>query len=156
MRSAKESAHLAWLDSVRGLAALAVVASHYVRGYDLPCRGGACDRLLSNTPLRIWWDGAAAVSLFFVLSGLVLSLRYFRAGAAGFSRADLAGYWLGRICRIWPPYLAALACSALLYQHYQAVSASLPGTLPQSNGWLPHMWGRPAGRSFCGTASCPP
>jgi hypothetical protein len=33
---------------------------------------------MTYAPLRVWWDGAAAVSFFFVLSGLVLSLRHFR------------------------------------------------------------------------------
>jgi len=138
--------HVAWLDSVRGLAALTVIGSHYVNSYDLPCRSDFCNRLLSNTPLHFWWDGGAAVSLFFVLSGLVLSLRHFRHGhSPDLSRFSLSDYCIGRVCRIWLPYLVALSLSALLYQHYQAVAANLPSTLPKQNGWLPVMWGRPAG-----------
>jgi peptidoglycan/LPS O-acetylase OafA/YrhL len=139
-------AQVAWLDSARGLAALTVVGSHYVNSYDLPCRSAGCSWLLSDTPLHLWWDGGAAVSLFFVLSGLVLSLRHFRHGVApdlaGFS---LGAYAVGRLCRIWLPYLAALAVSAPLYWHWQAALPSLPATLPRMNDWLPHVWGRPAG-----------
>jgi len=143
---AAHTAHVAWLDSVRGLAALTVIGSHYVNSYDLPCRSETCNRLLSNTPLHLWWDGAAAVSLFFVLSGLVLSLRHFRHGATpDLSPFKLGDYVVGRICRIWLPYLAVLGLSALLYPHYQAISASLPVTIPKQNAWLPYMWGRPAG-----------
>ena len=137
---------MAWLDSVRGLAALTVVGSHYVRAYDLPCRGEVCKRLLSNTPLHVWWEGGAAVSLFFVLSGLVLSLRHFRHGARpgwGLMRPGAyARYAIGRVCRVWLPYLAVLAVSALLYPHAQAGG---PPTLPLRNDWLPSFWARPAG-----------
>jgi peptidoglycan/LPS O-acetylase OafA/YrhL len=140
---------VAWLDSVRGLAALSVIGSHYVNSYDLPCRGDVCNRLLSNTPLHVWWDGGAAVSLFFVLSGLVLSLRHFRHGAtpdlSRFSLLSYGNFCIGRIFRIWLPYLAVLALSVPLYQHWQAVAASLPSTIPKQNGWLDIMWGRPAG-----------
>ena len=140
---------MAWLYSVRGLAALTVIGSHYVNSYDLPCRTDVCNRLLSNTPLHIGWDGGAAVSLFFVLSGLVLSLRHFRhaatPGLVYFKPRDYFIYCVERVCRIWPPYLAALALSAPLYQHWQATVASLPATTPKLNAWLPYMWGRPAG-----------
>ena len=139
-------AHVAYLDSVRGLAALTVIGSHYVNSYDLPCRSDFCNRLLSDFPLHVFWDGAAAVSLFFVLSGLVLSLRHFRHGAApDLSRFHLGEYFIMRVCRIWLPYLAVLCLSAVLYRHYQAVSGGWPATIPKQNEWLPSLWGRPAG-----------
>jgi peptidoglycan/LPS O-acetylase OafA/YrhL len=142
-QTAPPSTHVAWLDSVRGLAALSVIGSHYVNSYDLPCQSSLCAELLSNTPLHIWWDGAAAVSMFFVLSGLVLSLKYFRhtktPDLSGFS---LIGYLLGRVWRIWPPYLAALFISILLHQLYQATADFLPSTIPRQNDWLPLLWGR--------------
>lgn len=146
MAHSPSPAHVAWLDSVRGLAALAVIGSHYVNSYDLPCRSDFCNRLLSNTPLHVWWDGGAAVGLFFVLSGLVLSLRHFRhGGSPDLSRFSLGDYWAGRVCRIWLPYLAALALSALLHRHYLAAKADLPATLPRQNDWLPYLWDRALG-----------
>ncbi len=141
-----EATHVAWLDSVRGLAALTVIGSHYVNSYDLPCRSDLCDRLLSNTPLHLWWDGGAAVSMFFVLSGLVLSLRHFRHGPSpDLSRFSLSDYFIGRVCRIWLPYLVVLGLSALLYPYHQAVEAGQPITVPRQNEWLATLWGRPVG-----------
>jgi len=124
-----------------------VIGAHYVNSYDLPCQRDFCNRLLTYTPLHLWWDGGAAVSLFFVLSGLVLSLRYFRHGAsADLSIFNLAKYFIGRVCRIWLPYLVALSISALLYQHYQTVLFNPPVvTIPEQNDWLPYLWGQGAG-----------
>jgi peptidoglycan/LPS O-acetylase OafA/YrhL len=137
---------IAYLDSVRGLAALAVIGSHYVRAYDLPCRSTFCDRLLTYSPLHIAWDGGAAVSLFFVLSGLVLSLKHFRHSLTpDLSHYPLGAFILRRIFRIWPPYLMVLAISALFYQHYQRAYSSFLVTVPRHNAWLHSLWGRPAG-----------
>lgn len=134
-------AHIAWLDSVRGLAALTVVASHYVLSYDLPCASLACDRLLTYSPLRFWWNGSGAVSLFFVLSGLALSLKHFRRGAKpDLSRFDLAEFCLARFCRLWPPYAVALALNFGLYRLYRAVAPSFPETAPPRNDWIPYLW----------------
>jgi peptidoglycan/LPS O-acetylase OafA/YrhL len=137
---------IAYLDSVRGLAALAVIGSHYVRAYDLPCHSNFCDRLLTYSPLHIAWDGGAAVSLFFVLSGLVLSLKHFRHSLTpDLSHYPLGAFILRRIFRIWPPYLVVLAVSALLYSHYQRAYSSFPATVPRQNDWLHSLWGRPMG-----------
>ena len=138
--------HLAYLDSVRGLAALAVIGSHYVRAYDLPCRSSFCDRLLTYSPLHIWWDGGAAVSLFFVLSGMVLSLKHFRhTQNPTLTHVRLPAYILARLFRIWPAYLVVLSISALLYQRYPWASLSETSTIPKLNDWIPSLWGKPAG-----------
>jgi peptidoglycan/LPS O-acetylase OafA/YrhL len=130
--------HVSYLDSIRGLAALTVINCHYVESHDLPCRGMFCDYLLSETMLHLWWDGQAAVTLFFVLSGLVLSLRYFQhAHPPTLSVAALARYVISRIFRIWPPYLVALGISAAAYDHYQEMALSLPDTVPKQNDWIP-------------------
>ena len=39
----------------------------------LPCENKFCQQVLDYSPLNFWWDGGAAVSMFFVLSSLVLS-----------------------------------------------------------------------------------
>ncbi len=133
------SNHVAYLDTIRGLAAMAVITEHYVIAYGLPCREAFCRRVLDLPPLNFWWDGGAAVSMFFVLSGMVLSLKYFRLG----SRPDLqhfklANYMLNRLFRLWPPYLAVLGLSALLYLG----AADIPfvdAGLPPSR-WLTDTW----------------
>ena len=140
------SKHIACLDAIRGLAALTVIGSHYVRAYDLPCQTGQCNRWLTYTPLHIWWDGNAAVSLFFVLSGLVLALKHFsHCVTPDISRFPLIAFILSRIFRIWPAYLAILAISAMLNWQYPSNFSNFPVTTPKQNDWLPSLWGQPTG-----------
>jgi len=66
------------LDSLRGLAALSVVVNHFLN--ILP---GIFDNpndfwFLKYTPLHLFWAGHEAVIFFFVLSGFVLSLQFFK------------------------------------------------------------------------------
>ena len=131
--------HIAYLDSIRGLAALFVFSEHFVIAYGLPCESLLCRKILDDTPLHFWWDGGAAVSMFFVLSGFVLSLKYFRPG----HQPDLNGfnicqYTLGRLFRIWLPYCAVLIISAWLYTQ-NGSSPALSTLLPASD-WLLSMW----------------
>ncbi|MBM3202945.1 acyltransferase [Candidatus Woesearchaeota archaeon] len=132
--------HIAYLDSVRGLAALAVVSEHFIIAYGLPCTGSLCSQLLDYSPLHLWWDGTAAVSMFFVLSGLVLSLKYFREGHTpsleGFS---LRRYLVNRLFRIWPPYCAVWLLSALLYPIVTDTPLMQTEHLPL-DPWLSQMW----------------
>ncbi len=60
-------------------------------------------RTLHFPLLRVFNDGAAAVMLFFLLSGFVLALPYLRGRETSYRV-----YALRRICRIYPPYFAAL------------------------------------------------
>ncbi len=131
--------HISYLDTIRGLAALAVISEHYVIAYGLPCETPFCQQVLDFSPLHIWWDGSAAVSMFFVLSGLVLSLRYFRDG----HHPDMAEFHLGRFLinrmfRIWLPYLLVLLISAGLFT-YTFDSAIVQTSMP-ATAWITEMW----------------
>jgi peptidoglycan/LPS O-acetylase OafA/YrhL len=121
------------LDALRGIAAIIVVAKHYVDAFGLP----GWDRAMAHSPLGIWWDGPAAVSFFFVLSGLVLAFRHFRTtptpDLAGF---DYPGYIVARFCRIWLPYLAVLLITIPLVR----LSAQGVATLPASTPWFASIW----------------
>jgi peptidoglycan/LPS O-acetylase OafA/YrhL len=73
------------LDGLRGLAALSVMLLHYVLVF-APFLIGAFatqrhthfDRLIATTPLQLPTAGDFAVCIFFVLSGFVLSLSFFK------------------------------------------------------------------------------
>lgn len=133
------SQHLAYLDSVRGLAALTVLNEHFVIAYGFPCESKQCMYWLDYSPLHFWWDGTAAVSMFFVLSGLVLSLKYFRSGLApDTAQLNLMGFTLNRFIRIWFPYMVTLIVSALLY-HWLVNTPALVTALPASD-WMTTMW----------------
>ena len=131
--------HIAYFDSIRGLAALAVISEHYIIGYGLPCQGLLCEQVLDYSPLHFWWDGGAAVSMFFVLSGLVLSLKYFRHDSqVQLLDFGLSAYVIARLFRIWVPYCTVVLLSACLYQ----LSTSQPflNTALAPSPWLSGMW----------------
>lgn len=132
--------HLRHLDSLRGLAALTVITEHYLIAYGLPCTGRTCQSLLDTAPLNFWWNGATAVSMFFVLSGFVLSIKYFHSDhQPDLSRLQPLKYLVARLCRIWPPYLAAIVVAGLLYR--QLGGQPFPaGPLP-ADAWLSDTWG---------------
>lgn len=64
---------------------------------------------LVRSPLSLAWDGRGAVAVFFVLSGFVLSLPWFRDRALSYP-----AFIVRRICRIYLPYLVAVAFSMVL------------------------------------------
>jgi peptidoglycan/LPS O-acetylase OafA/YrhL len=131
--SGRDHKRLEHLDALRGIAAISVVANHYVNAFGLP----GAEWLMTRTPLHIWWDGPAAVSFFFVLSGLVLSFRHFRTTSApnldGFS---FTAYISARISRIWLPYLFVLLVSIPLVQF----SAQDVSTVPATTPWFARLW----------------
>lgn len=85
------------LDALRGLAAVTVVAHH--------------TRVVEHGPIPPWYlaplfAGPQAVSLFFVLSGFVLSLPYVRGRSQPYNI-----YAVRRITRIYLPFALAAALS---------------------------------------------
>src|SRR5438105_4722848 len=91
---------IAELDSVRGIAACVVLASHLV-GVPFYDYGAMYERGVSNAAY-------AAVIIFFVLSGFVL-VQPFLAGSVSYGR-----FVVRRFFRIYPPYIAAVAIALLV------------------------------------------
>lgn len=122
------------LDSLRGLAAISVIASHFVLGYQLP----SALKILSATPLHALWHGDGAVSFFFVLSGFVLS-RGFIFDSHAVKRFRFIEYGLKRIFRIVPLVLVVLTASlfarAFVLRHFD--------TIPAQTGWMKWFWWQP-------------
>jgi peptidoglycan/LPS O-acetylase OafA/YrhL len=101
MLTAPSAPRLHALDGLRGAAAVVVVAFHVVSFVKVPPR---FDAIWQATPFGALVNGPAAVHLFFVLSGCVLALSLARdAGPAGVAR-----FYVRRIFRIQPPYVAAV------------------------------------------------
>jgi peptidoglycan/LPS O-acetylase OafA/YrhL len=90
------------LDSLRGAAAMMVVLNHFFLASYSTGRGEDIVRFLAD-PLQ---NGPAAVSLFFVLSGFVLSIPVWRGKPQSYSV-----FLIRRVCRIYLPYLFALMLS---------------------------------------------
>jgi peptidoglycan/LPS O-acetylase OafA/YrhL len=120
------------LDSLRGLAALAVVFTHVLSlGPEL---APEVWRLLDATPLRAVHTGRAPVVFFFVLSGYVLALSLLRPDAPG-----PAVFALRRSLRLLLPVAGAVLLSAALRAlFYREPILDL--------GWdLRHLWAEPVG-----------
>jgi len=80
------------LDSIRGLAAIAVVFGHFC--LMLP----SLPNSIKFSPLRFLWAGGEAVIIFYVLSGYVLSMALYH------SKTNYWGYLIKRFVRIYIPY----------------------------------------------------
>lgn len=98
-QGADESRLLA-LDSLRAVAALAVLFYHYTEGYELIVRPHA-------TPVPKFALGYLGVDLFFVISGFVIAWTLQRS-------ASLSDFALGRVARLYPAYLACAALSGIV------------------------------------------
>lgn len=110
---------IAYLDSVRGLAALSVLIYHVNATYpQLPV-------LKSIIPFI--FNGSDAVALFFVLSGLVLSYRFFQYETP-IDDKTFKKYAIARLFRIYPA-LWFMLIIYYIYAHYQDGLALIPRTL---------------------------
>ncbi len=101
-----------YLDSVRGLASLMVVLYHFV-GWQFQGRPEWIHGL------SIVFNGSDAVSLFFVLSGFVLTYKYFRQDKSLPLQIDYPKYLIGRIFRLYPAFLVTLLVSFLWVNRQQ-------------------------------------
>jgi peptidoglycan/LPS O-acetylase OafA/YrhL len=114
------------LDSLRGLAAITVVFDHFSR---------ICPpqiiHVLDRTPLRLLLAGHQAVILFFLLSGFVLTLPYKQGDGP-----DYGPFLLKRVCRIYLPYLGALAFAILCDLQFAGQGLS-------HNYWTNWTWSEP-------------
>ena len=107
---------------MRGLAAIAVLLGHYFRAYGWP---PGIPSLVWNTPAGSVADGYAAVSLFFVLSGFVLTRGYARS-ANKLSSVAIGGFAVKRAARILLPFLAVLWITAGVERFTHSRSTTVP------------------------------
>jgi peptidoglycan/LPS O-acetylase OafA/YrhL len=137
---------LAQLEALRGIAALIVVAWHFLWAFE-PARlgiAGGSDpsaALLGSIALAPV-DGPAAVTLFFVLSGFVLPLSFFRSGRTEFVVRAAAKRWFRLVCLS----LLAVLFSYLLFRfglYRYREAANLTGS-----AWLGTFGGADARQAF--------
>lgn len=103
------------LDSLRGIAALTVFFSHAI-GF-MPLKP-EWFYLISDYQLHIFYDGAAAVDLFFVLSGFCIAYGFYVNDK--YNQIKYVNFVIRRIFRLYPAYLVALLICYLGYSMYVA------------------------------------
>ena len=121
---------LVYLDAVRGIAALAVLWGHAYLAF-----GHQYFQPIMRTPLHLFFDAYAAVTVFFVLSGYVLSVRYLELRR--FESFNIWAFYVKRYCRIVLPFIAVLVVSYLartwFYQFYADNDPAL-------SKWAQRLW----------------
>lgn len=132
----RQPQRIEYLDSMRGLAALAVLLGHSLI-FQWP---KVVDRAVNWPVLNMAFDGRAAVAMFFVLSGFVLTRPYF-VTMAGLPprKIFLPSFYLRRLTRIWLPWLAAFGLSAMA----QITIFRPCPTVPPTNDWYGWFWQTP-------------
>lgn len=108
-----QNAHIKGLDGLRGLAALAVFTTHYDQIVYVDQKIGYFDlgQLFAN--------GYVAVSLFFTLSGYLLSLPYWEYLLYATPRQNIKTYLLHRLARILPAYYCCLTLLLFIDNSWQ-------------------------------------
>jgi len=118
---------ITYLDGLRGVAAVNVMIMHFfvalapamVYGSTMPSHFGKLDLLFSSTPLGLIGAGNFSVCIFFVLSGYVLTRKYFKTK----DNSVIISSAVRRYLRLFVPVFAAvmlsyLLASAGLYRYY--------------------------------------
>lgn len=94
-----------YLDSIRGIASITVVVAHFASVY-------AKETLLKNSVQSF---GRSAVILFFLLSGLSLSMSLINRRTTHFGLLEYTGYLIKRFTRIYLPFLMTLLLSEFFF-----------------------------------------
>jgi peptidoglycan/LPS O-acetylase OafA/YrhL len=135
--SSKPRPRLAALEAVRGIAAL-IVVFHHLANFFWP------QALHSHAPWRSLVDGSFAVTIFFVLSGIVLSIAFFERP----STEALADSAIRRYFRLTLPVLTSVMLGYLLLRFgafanltaAKALGGESERSLDRFYTFLPNFW----------------
>lgn len=118
---------ITYLDGLRGIAAVNVMIMHFfvalapamVYGDKYPSHFGSLDQIFSTTPLGLIGAGNFSVCIFFVLSGYVLTHKFFKTK----ENDIIISSAIRRYLRLFVPVFAAVILSYLLasvglYRYY--------------------------------------
>ena len=123
MRNGSPRHRIAYVDGLRAVAVLLVVAFHTAKYSGMAPEGPVA---------TLWRAGSHGVDLFFVLSGFCLSYPTLaRLQREGFATFDVARFAAHRIVRIVPPYYMAIAFFVAFALALKAAHVALPAAMPQ-------------------------
>lgn len=96
--------HIPIIVSLQGIAALGVVLFHFVN---------TITGFVTNETIRLVFEfGGLGVNLFFLISGIVIPLFMLKAN---YNYSMLSSFWLRRLTRVEPSYLAAVILGIIFY-----------------------------------------
>lgn len=122
------SSRFAFLDALRGLAALCVASFHIYQYEPAPENAQQfLPRFIDHLLVRGW----IGVQILLVISGFVIA-HSFRDGRVSWS--GVTNFWVRRVVRLSPPYLVTLAIVLLV--HFGAIwSGWFPSLLDEPPSW---------------------
>jgi peptidoglycan/LPS O-acetylase OafA/YrhL len=132
-----------YLDGLRGIAAINVMIMHFfiilipaiIYSDRMPSHLGNLERIFSTTPLGLIGAGNFSVCIFFVLSGYVLTQKYFRTK----DKKIIISGAVRRYIRLFVPVLAATVLSFLLASigafHYYIETVMISGNNNYDSYW---------------------
>src|SRR6266487_929167 len=123
-RSGSQAVRLGWLDALRGIAVLSVVFEHLSHTTLKPVRDH----------VNPWFSpGLYGVMVFFLVSGYIVPASLERRGS-------VRGFWVARVFRLYPMWLAAAAGAIVLsrFRLYSvpANATSHPGTTVLAHAFM--------------------
>lgn len=119
------------LDSLRGLAALTVIFSHFFAIFKVESHSNILNRLI-DSPLHLFFAGHEAVVLFFILSGFVLALPYYNNKETSYSV-----FAIKRVIRIYIPYIVSVIVAVILAFIFTK------GGINELSDWFNSVWEYP-------------
>lgn len=132
-----------YLDGLRGVAAINVMIMHFfiilvpamIYSDRMPSHLGNLEQIFSSTPLGLIGAGNFSVCIFFVLSGYVLTQKYFRTR----DKKIIISGAVRRYIRLFVPVLAVTILSFLLAStgvfHYYIETVMVSGNNNYANYW---------------------
>ncbi|MHB8270391.1 acyltransferase family protein [Bradyrhizobium sp.] len=133
----QKAPRIAYLESIRGLAALQVLLLHFLAAFApdlvfaLPA-GATVAGIIHLSPLYFLYDGYSAVYIFFALSGYVLSRSFERHLAQPSSQV------LARVIRLGLPALAATLVAAAVMSMFGKLN--VPAGMLSGSDWFAAQW----------------
>ncbi|MEK4581196.1 MULTISPECIES: acyltransferase family protein [Bacillus] len=115
------------LDSLRGIAAIIVLLGHFLALF--PILGKKVMYSTFGAYFSVLWQGHSAVIIFFVLSGFVLSLPFYKGAEFNYLK-----YLIKRVCRIYIPYIVILFIAIGIKLGIHSKIGTIPG-LVQWGSW---------------------
>ena len=134
---------ITYLDGLRGIAAINVMIMHFfivlvpatIYSDRMPSHLGNIEPIFSSTPLGLIGAGNFSVCIFFVLSGYVLTQKYFKTK----DRNIIISSAVRRYIRLFVPVLAATILAFVLAStgvfHYYIEAVTISGNNNYANYW---------------------